>query len=628
MAPLNPAFINYTKNVSAGKSVSELVPPPTLIGNDSYEISPQNGDSLIAPQVSLPSSFDLRTYNKVTPVEDQDVNGQTYYDCWAFATYGSLESNLMPNQEWNFSENNLINTNGFDIPQPNGGGDMQMSTAYLTRWSGPVLASQDPYYNPISPSGLPPQVHVQNVSYIPPRQTPSDNNNIKTAIYDTMTGLYSGIYWNLSYLNPNGNGAYFYNVTGTPASANHAITIVGWDDNYAASNFAPLTPPGPGAFICKDSLGTGSGTDDGYLYISYYDNVIGTNDNAIFTAEPITNYDNNYQYDLLGWDGNLGYKYPNGSMNNYAYMGAIYNTNNNPVNNGYEYVDAVGFYNPYTTNANYAIDVYANPQSGDPASGNLVSWTSGTVTGAGFYTAKLYVNGLYYPAIIPHGDTFSVVLYLQTPSYDYPISIQYPLSGYASKATAQPGETFISPDGVNWEDTTQYNSSTAVCLKAYTENNIIENGGFEQNMNDWSTWTNGATGTVMVVSNESYNGQNSLLINESNYQSGDFGVNTLTYNATPGNTTLIFYVKNNSKSPPGTVYAELEAFNSLGAYIGGNQWSLTSAMQYDNWTNQWAAFDEECDLPAGTTKALVGISVFGNENLNFDDFELFRSDLR
>lgn len=51
----------------------------------------------------------------------------------------------------------------------------------------------------------------------------------------------------------------------------------------------------------------------------------------------------------------------------------------------------------------------------------------------------------------------------------YPIALEYPFSGYSSKAKANPGESFISPDGNNWTDTTMYIPNTNVCIKAFTD---------------------------------------------------------------------------------------------------------------------------------------------------------------
>ncbi|MDR3190776.1 MAG: C1 family peptidase [Lactobacillaceae bacterium] len=54
-------------------------------------------------------------------------------------------------------------------------------------------------------------------------------------------------------------------------NANHATTIVGWDDNFATTNFATGTQPDQnGAFLVKNSWGTTWG-DGGYCWVSYED---------------------------------------------------------------------------------------------------------------------------------------------------------------------------------------------------------------------------------------------------------------------------------------------------------------------------------------------------------------------
>ena len=56
---------------------------------------------------------------------------------------------------------------------------------------------------------------------------------------------------------------------------NHAVTIVGWDDDYSKENFPSACSPSiDGAWIVKNSWGTGSGKN-GYYYVSYEDSNVG-----------------------------------------------------------------------------------------------------------------------------------------------------------------------------------------------------------------------------------------------------------------------------------------------------------------------------------------------------------------
>jgi uncharacterized repeat protein (TIGR01451 family) len=61
-----------------------------------------------------------------------------------------------------------------------------------------------------------------------------------------------------------------------------------------------------------------------------------------------------------------------------------------------------------------------------------------------------------------------VVVELTSPNTLYPITIEYPLAGYSSKATANPGESYVSEDGYSWEDLTSILPNANVCLKAFS----------------------------------------------------------------------------------------------------------------------------------------------------------------
>ena len=160
------------------------IPPPMRLPAPSGAVP-----ALAAGPLTLPSSYDLRTLGKLTPIRDQDGCG----DCWAFATYASMESCLLTNETWDFSENNLNVTSGFDSGCCNGGSSY-MSAAYLARWSGPVSQSDDPetWTGCTTVSGVAPRKHVQEVLFLPLRTSAMDNNTIKQAVM-TYGAVYTAI---------------------------------------------------------------------------------------------------------------------------------------------------------------------------------------------------------------------------------------------------------------------------------------------------------------------------------------------------------------------------------------------------------------------------------------------------
>jgi len=428
-------FIPPYYSLSNNQGTVATGPDTTTIILDDALVGAVTGSSTNYPSsgYNLPSDYDLRDTGRLPPVEDQGDLGT----CWAFATFTSLESVLPENID--FSENNMRNLHGFDI-DPDQGGSILIATAYLARWGGPVSASDDPY-----PSGRsvsePAVEHVQDVFYIPAKSGSQDNAHIKSAIV-TLGAVYSTIYWNDKYYNPE-TASYYYSGSRDP---NHAVNIVGWDDDYSRDLFEPPAP-GDGAFVVRNSWGPDWG-DDGYCYVSYYDTTIGR-DNAVFTAESADNYNSIYQYDPLGRTGAMGYE------SDTAYFGNVF------TSMGPEDLAAVSFYTP-VENSKYEITVYTNPSNG-PVSGSPVTTTSGTIGVPGYHTIPLA-----YEVSLSTGERFSVVVRITTPGYQYPVSIESPQAGFSSAATASPGESYASSDGMVWEDLTDSYPDTNVCLKAFT----------------------------------------------------------------------------------------------------------------------------------------------------------------
>ena len=432
IAPLSGAFLSRISEINQEADLD--IAESQALG---YFPSPVDRSHLIGKTVrffetnSFPSSYDLRFLGKVSAVRDQGAYGT----CWAFATYGSLESYLLTSESWDFSEDNLINTCGFDPDPYNGGGNSDMATAYLTRWSGPVREDQDPYPSPGS-SSFPPFKHIQEVLFLPGRSGALDNSTIKSALM-TYGGVYTSIYWSSSYYSST-HYSYYYNGSGSP---NHAVVIVGWDDNFPSSYFRS-TPPGNGAFIVRNSWGTSWG-ESGYFYVSYYDSLIGKELTVFNNAEPTSNYSKIYQYDTLGWTASVGYSKET------AWFANAFTASSS------EYLKAVGFYSA-SSNSTYQIFVGSSFQSLNP-------YGSGSLTFAGYHTVALDS-----PYLLSQGEQFIVAVQLTTPGYLYPVPLEYPIPSYSSKANASSGQSFISQEGTNWTDVTALYRNTNVCLKAFT----------------------------------------------------------------------------------------------------------------------------------------------------------------
>ena len=441
MAPLNPDFIDWqTSNAMLPLAAEEAQGEPVY----HYGYTPPPFDwshlQLEPPlrllRVGAPVSYDLRALGQITPVRDQGSCGS----CWTFSAYGSLESWLKKNEAENtdFSENHLKNDHGFD-GGPCDGGNSDMSTAYLTRWDGPVNESDDPYHDwddRPSPGGAPPKYVKTTLRF-------ANSSDIKNAIM-TYGAVDTTMNMEAAYYN---SGTFTYYYSGSN-QVNHGVTVVGWDDNKVVTPASGKpAPPGSGAWIIKNSWGTGWG-ESGYFYISYYDTKAVKSAVAYADIVPASDYTSIYQYDPFGMIGSFGCGATTWGANIFT-----------PAADGY--LGAVGFY-ALQNNTSYEIKVYDNFSSGQFSS--LLGSVSGTATYAGYYTIDL-------PSLIAvtTGNSFGVVGKFTTPGYNTPVAYEFNYPGYSSGATAAAGQSYYSCGGTNFTDmTTTIDSTANISLRALT----------------------------------------------------------------------------------------------------------------------------------------------------------------
>jgi C1A family cysteine protease/PKD repeat protein len=392
----------------------------------------------------LPSRYDLRDYQKVPPVRDQGQSGS----CWDFSAIKSLESSFLPALSQDFSENNLKNhvsayyPEGFDFAD--GGNDL-MAAAYVNRWAGPVPERLDPYnpYSFKSPDNLPVVAHVPDIPMLPGRSNPLDNDNIKNGLMQ-FGNLYTTLSFDNSYYNA--AKAAYYNPNGkTP---DHAVNIIGWDDNYPRTNFLQEAP-GDGAFICANSWGVNWG-EQGFFYVSYYDILIGKRVSA-FTGSPSDDFDGNYGYDPLGWVSSFGFGYEEASGAN------VFRAEANEV------IEAVGFYIPQVNTA-VSVGVYIDPTDGPVSAKGPDSYDTTSFQIPGYHIFKLE-----NPVSVKKGQNFSIEVLFLTPDYGFPVPVEYAYPGYSTKATASPGQSYVKAPKGAWSDLTAWDSTANVCIRAYTK---------------------------------------------------------------------------------------------------------------------------------------------------------------
>ncbi|CCY58121.1 ig domain protein group 2 domain protein [Clostridium sp. CAG:632] len=450
-------------------------------GNDADMILSYHGEEEIKvsslQELEPGADRGVHTSSYISPYITSIKNQNPYGTCWAHAAMASAEADLWKKgladstidlSEWQLAyffyhtvEDPLGGTAGDSVTVVTDssaedyldrGGNQQLATYRLATWQGVTQEEDAPYstvYNDRTKTlddalayGKD-AYHLENAYWV----SMKDRDIVKQLImeYGACAASYyhDSAYFNSSSQWNRSEPLAEYKPTGT--STNHAITIVGWDDNYSKDNFGTYKPSSNGAWLCKNSWGS-NWSKDGLFYISYEDSP-NLNGNAYFydygTGD---NYDYNYQY-----DGGVG-------LSTYS----VANAANVYTANSAETLKAVGF---YTEDVQYTctIKIYKNC-TGNPVSGTLVSTQTATEPYAGFHTVVLDT-----PVDLNAGDTYSVVVYQTTSSGTpkVPIDVSFSWNWLTGVSSAKTGQSFISSSGSYWQDVSA--SGYNCRIKAYTD---------------------------------------------------------------------------------------------------------------------------------------------------------------
>jgi len=418
-------------------------------------------------------------------LRNNDARDQGHWGtCWAFAALTSGASSLVRSGEFSgyepasqryLSPLHLVQSVYFtktfkantakplaDNGPYKGGGTHYMAAAAMSHFYGPQKESKHPYPEREKQNVAPKLLtatqlkssayRLHNMYVLPtPRDSggtyrPANVETIKEAIYfygvayATMStkNIDSTAYWN------DIEKSFYDNTFGV---ITHAVTIIGWDDTFAASRFK-IAPGGPGAFLIMNSWGK---TKD-FFWLSYYDTTLGSV--AVFelggagqTPEHRSAYEWNRQYshDQIGMGNGI-----TNSTNTITYA----NRYTVKANSSLRAVQ-IGTWAP---NMNYKVEVYVGniKATSATAGGSAKALTpGGDKYVSGFFTYAGYnLVTLDKPVLLKKNQKFSIVVTLTAPpgqEAQAPMEMKMNYGAGYDTLTLSAGQSFLKHNG-KWID--------------------------------------------------------------------------------------------------------------------------------------------------------------------------------
>ena len=461
----------------------------TYYDQDGKEVDPTLLNADVEVEKKLPSSYDLRDYGRSTSVKDQGNLGL----CWDFASTASMESNILTQGLNNETADTLdlseagnswyLHTNTKDTsssihneyvndPAKGTTGANSMFIAdSLSSGYGAYPESMLEYesYSTGYPESMRFYSDYRLKDYVELDTTNTDL--IKQRIMDFGAAYYTYDSQSEYYSYTDDGKVTFYdsNKSGEPAYSGHAVTIIGWDDNFSKENFGTENQPeNDGAWLIKNSWGEVNPFDDpeitpdenyvGYFWASYESEVY---EITQFEVQKSDKLENIYQHQVSA----LEYAEVDSAANIFTAKST-------------EELKQICFGNTGEVDANVSI-YKLNENYSSPVDGKLLASFDANIDYTGTHMVEC-PDGI----ILNEGDVFSVVIDSDDKLY---IKCKSEIDSNSEDVF---GKSYIAINDNTWVDVAEDVIDTSyAAIKAYTSNVTVDKSQLNQAIEETSDFT-------------------------------------------------------------------------------------------------------------------------------------------